>query len=117
MCLDRICSIKFDSKAPEEGTVSIRHLLFGKLGGNGWYYGSDGKRSPLHIVRNPGEVVYTGAYPGGDFPHPGGELSVRTGYGGQYDGWMLISAKKLDWFGVWLECMQHGRISAGWLIG
>ena len=52
------------SKTPEEGTVSIRHLLFGKLGGNGWYYGSDGKRSPLHIVRNPGEIVYTGTYRG-----------------------------------------------------
>ena len=47
---------------PEQGTVSIRHLLFGKLGGNGWYYGSDAKRSPLHIMRNPGEKVYTGTW-------------------------------------------------------
>ena len=30
------------TKTPEEGTVSIKHCLFGELAGNGWYYGSDG---------------------------------------------------------------------------
>ena len=44
----------------EEGTVSIRHLLNGLLQGNGWYYGSDAKRSPLHTMRNPGETIYNG---------------------------------------------------------
>merc|ERR1719221_363672 len=34
------------TKPPEEGTVSTRPLLFKPLAGNGWYYGSDAKRSP-----------------------------------------------------------------------
>lgn len=42
---------------PEQGTVSARHLLF-KAVGNGWFYGSDGKRSPLHTSRNPGDPEY-----------------------------------------------------------
>lgn len=46
-------------KTPEEGTVSIHHCLFDKLEGNGLYFGSDGVRSPLTKVRNPGEPVYT----------------------------------------------------------
>ena len=45
---------------PEQGTVSTRHCLFENLDGNGWYYGSDGVRSPLHVVRNPGEPAFTG---------------------------------------------------------
>lgn len=48
------------SKPPEEGTVSIRHCLFEKLDGNGWFYGSDALRSPLHFLRNPGEPPYKG---------------------------------------------------------
>lgn len=48
------------SKSPEEGTVSIRHCLFEKLDGNGWFYGSDALRSPLHFLRNPGEPPYKG---------------------------------------------------------
>ena len=36
---------------PEQGTLSIRHCLFNELAGNGWYYGSDGVRSPLLKVR------------------------------------------------------------------
>jgi len=51
------------SKTPEEGTVSIKHCLFGELAGNGWYYGSDGIRSPLHFMRNPGEPAYDGVVP------------------------------------------------------
>ena len=46
------------TKKPEEGTVSIRHALFAELDGNGWYYGSDAVRSPLHFMRNPGEPAY-----------------------------------------------------------
>ena len=48
------------SKKPEEGTVSIRHCLFEKLDGNGWFYGSDALRSPLHVLRNPGQPPYKG---------------------------------------------------------
>mmetsp|Transcript_24201 Transcript_24201/g.29349 ORF Transcript_24201/g.29349 Transcript_24201/m.29349 type:complete len:278 (-) Transcript_24201:259-1092(-) len=49
------------SKEPEEGTVAIRHCLFQALQGNGWYYGSDAVRSPLHYMRNPGEPAYDGS--------------------------------------------------------
>ena len=51
------------SKTPEEGTVSLLHCLFEKLDGNGWYYGSDANRSPLHFMRNPGEPEYDGVIP------------------------------------------------------
>jgi NAD(P)-dependent dehydrogenase (short-subunit alcohol dehydrogenase family) len=40
------------------GTASIRHCLFKELGGNGWYFGSDCLRSPLHASRNPGEPAF-----------------------------------------------------------
>jgi len=52
------------TKKPEEGTVSIRHCLFESLDGNGWYYGSDAVRSPLHFMRNPGEPAYDGIVEG-----------------------------------------------------
>ena len=51
------------SKQPEEGTGSIKHALFAPLAGNGWYYGSDGVRSPYHFMRNPGEPPYDGTPP------------------------------------------------------
>ena len=51
------------SKTPEEGTVAIMHCLFDELDGNGWYYGSDAVRSPLHYMRNPGEPAYDGKNP------------------------------------------------------
>jgi len=51
------------TKTPEEGTVAIRKLLFEKLGGNGWYYGSDGLRSPYHFMRNPGTPEWDGVNP------------------------------------------------------
>ncbi|CAE8625437.1 unnamed protein product [Polarella glacialis] len=51
------------SKPPEEGTPAIRKCLFDKLEGNGWYYGSDGMRSPYHFMRNPGMDVYDGVMP------------------------------------------------------
>lgn len=51
------------SKSPEQGTVSIMHCLFDELKGNGYYYGSDGLRSPYHFMRNPGEPEYDGVNP------------------------------------------------------
>lgn len=47
-------------KSPAEGTLAPMHLLFGELQGNGWYYGSDAKRSPLDRYRSPGDPPYTG---------------------------------------------------------
>jgi NAD(P)-dependent dehydrogenase (short-subunit alcohol dehydrogenase family) len=47
-------------KTPDEGARSALHLLFGELEGNGRYYGSDGKRSPLDRYREPGSPPYTG---------------------------------------------------------
>jgi carbonyl reductase 1 len=51
------------SKPPEEGTRAIRKCLFEELRGSGWYYGSDGVRSPYHYMRNPGEPEYDGFPP------------------------------------------------------
>lgn len=54
---------KFDMPGkitPEQGTISTRHCLFNELQGNGWFYGSDGIRSPLLKGRNPGEPAYDG---------------------------------------------------------
>jgi len=47
-------------KTPAEGAKTPLHLLFGALEGNGRYYGSDGKRSPLDRYRAPGSPEYTG---------------------------------------------------------
>lgn len=49
-----------NAKTPDEGTVSTMHLLFGTLEGNGRYYGSDAKRSPLDKYRSPGSPPYEG---------------------------------------------------------
>lgn len=46
---------------PEQGTIAIRHCLFNELKGNGWFYGSDGVRGPLHKSRAPGEPEYQGS--------------------------------------------------------
>ncbi len=51
------------SKSPEQGTLAIKKCLFEELEGNGWYYGSDGVRSPYHFMRNPGEIKYDGVNP------------------------------------------------------
>lgn len=48
-------------KTPAEGAKAPLHLLFGALAGNGWYYGSDAKRSPLDRYRAPGSAEHTGA--------------------------------------------------------
>jgi len=45
---------------PEDGTVSIHKCLFSSLPGSGYFWGSDGKRSPLCKLRNPGEPEYAG---------------------------------------------------------
>ena len=47
-------------KTPEEGASSALHLLFDPLEGNGRYYGSDCKRSPLDRYRSPGSPAYAG---------------------------------------------------------
>ena len=47
-------------KSPAEGARAPLHLLFGALEGNGRYYGSDGKRSPLDRYRAPGSPEYAG---------------------------------------------------------
>lgn len=51
------------SKTPDQGTMPIRHALFGDLEGSGYYYGSDAIRSPYHFMRNPGEPPYDGVHP------------------------------------------------------
>lgn len=48
---------------PEDGTHSLWHVLFEDLQGNGWYYGSDCKRSPWHTYRSPGSPAYDGELP------------------------------------------------------
>jgi NAD(P)-dependent dehydrogenase (short-subunit alcohol dehydrogenase family) len=48
-------------KPPAEGAKAPMHLLFGELEGNGRYYGSDAKRSPLDSYRAPGSPAYTGS--------------------------------------------------------
>jgi NAD(P)-dependent dehydrogenase (short-subunit alcohol dehydrogenase family) len=47
-------------KPPHEGTTAQMHILFGEPEGSGWYFGSDGKRSPMHKYRSPGDPEYTG---------------------------------------------------------
>jgi NAD(P)-dependent dehydrogenase (short-subunit alcohol dehydrogenase family) len=47
-------------KTPAEGTKAPLHLLFGSLQGNGHFYGSDAKRSPLDRYRAPGSPEYGG---------------------------------------------------------
>jgi len=49
---------------PHQGAKSTLHLLFNPLPGNGRYYGSDAKRSPLDRSRDPGtpEFVETNNY-------------------------------------------------------
>lgn len=44
---------------PEQGTVSLVKCLFGDVT-SGFYYGSDGLRSPLTVTRDPGTPEYEG---------------------------------------------------------
>ena len=50
----------FIALTPDKGTKSTMHLLFADLEGNGRFYGSDAKRSPLDKMRSPGEPEFTG---------------------------------------------------------
>lgn len=45
-------------KTPADGAKTPLSLLFDDLPGNGRYYGSDGKRSPLDRYRAPGSAEY-----------------------------------------------------------
>lgn len=47
-------------KPPSEGARAPMYLLFGELEGNGRYYGSDARRSPLDRYRAPGSAPYAG---------------------------------------------------------
>jgi hypothetical protein len=50
--------------AVDQGTVAPIHLLINNLEGNGWYYGSDAKRSPMHKSRDPDkDPEYDGVFP------------------------------------------------------
>lgn len=51
---------------PHEGTVSIRKCLFEDLPESGYFWGSDGLRSPLYYCRSPGEPEYDGVIPAFD---------------------------------------------------
>ena len=44
---------------PEQGTVSLMRCIFGDVV-SGYYYGSDGLRSPLTVTRDPGTPEYGG---------------------------------------------------------
>eukprot|EP00656_Telonema_subtile_P048485 TRINITY_DN5787_c0_g1_i5.p1 TRINITY_DN5787_c0_g1~~TRINITY_DN5787_c0_g1_i5.p1 ORF type:complete len:106 (+),score=4.46 TRINITY_DN5787_c0_g1_i5:3-320(+) len=41
----------------------LAKMLFEDLPGNGYYFGSDGVRSPYHFMRSPGEPEYDGNMP------------------------------------------------------
>ncbi|KAL7544309.1 hypothetical protein ACHAWF_007692 [Thalassiosira exigua] len=58
------------SKEPHEGTVALKKCLFEDLPGSGYFWGSDGKRSPSHFMRNPGEPEYDGTLPSFAFNSP-----------------------------------------------
>ena len=45
---------------PEQGCVSLLKCLFDDTVTSGWYYGSDGLRSPLTCTRDPGTPEYQG---------------------------------------------------------
>ena len=53
----------------EKGAVAPTYLMMGDLEGDiagyqsGRYYGSDGKWSPFHKSRSPGDPAYDGAFP------------------------------------------------------
>jgi len=53
----------------EKGTIAANYLMMGDLEGDiagyesGRYYGSDGKWSPFHKYRSPGDPAYDGTFP------------------------------------------------------
>ena len=56
--------LKKGIKTPDQGTVSIKHCLFNTSNDtqSGHFFGCDGKRSPIHEIRNEGTPEYTGGY-------------------------------------------------------
>ena len=44
----------------EESAKPTLHCMFNRFTRNGWYYGPDGVRSPLHENRNPGDPAFQG---------------------------------------------------------
>jgi NAD(P)-dependent dehydrogenase (short-subunit alcohol dehydrogenase family) len=52
---------KSSMKPPSEGAKTPMFLLFGNVEGNGHYYGSDAKRSPLDRYRAPGSAPFRGS--------------------------------------------------------
>lgn len=58
--IDTAMTAGFGAKlTPEQGTISLIRCLFGEVTG-GYYYGSDGLRSPLTVTRDPGTPEYEG---------------------------------------------------------
>lgn len=47
-------------KHPADGARAPMHLLFERLQGNGRFYGSDAKRSPLDRYRSPNDPEFAG---------------------------------------------------------
>lgn len=47
-------------KPPSDGAKTPIFLATGDVPGSGWYFGSDGLRSPLDRYRNPGDPAYDG---------------------------------------------------------
>jgi len=58
--IDTAMTKGFNAKlTPEQGCVSALKCLFEPVT-SGWYYGSDGLRSPLTCTRDPGTPEYQG---------------------------------------------------------
>ncbi|KAL3942841.1 MAG: hypothetical protein SGBAC_003040 [Bacillariaceae sp.] len=60
--IDTAITAGWDGGKPvEAGTVPIKHCLFDATPEeSGWFFGSDAKRSQLHVLRNPGDPVFDG---------------------------------------------------------
>merc|ERR1712216_290604 len=59
--LQSLAKAVMGAKTPDEGSFSTMYLLFAEdIQGNGRYYGSDAKRSPLDKYRSPGTPAYEG---------------------------------------------------------
>ena len=44
----------------EAGTKALLHMLFADIKETGWYFGEDGQRNPLHVMRNAGKPAFKG---------------------------------------------------------
>merc|ERR1712136_217283 len=55
-CTPGFCATDMGAKPPETGAAVVVHLMCAKLEGNGMFYGSDGRRSPLDRYRSPAPV-------------------------------------------------------------